>query len=245
MQKEKNPMEFYCFPSKGLLIELVDEQSISRSYKHYYCGIHDAHGVECPNCKKPLLRFLSLDTRDPRLELSDCPFKALPLLFCWTCKIAYDVFSYKILENNSIAIINYRKGLIGNNFPYEDYPDHFREKPIILVPIKEEIQDFLKNLNDKAYSSSKYKKEHRDFFIPQHQIGGEPLMLEPLLAQLKCSQCKKRMPLFASIGNQSSSERGFANNPKVQVLYFYCQRCYIISCFQQCEFYHLNKLINI
>ena len=71
--------------------------------QHDFCGSHEIVGASCPNCNKPLLRILSLYTIDPvlRPELSETP--VIHLLYCWTCSIPYDRFSYKV---NVTAVSN-------------------------------------------------------------------------------------------------------------------------------------------
>jgi hypothetical protein len=53
-------------------------------YEHFFCGVNGIDGAICPNCKKPLLCFLTLDCSDPRIEVP-CP--TVPFLYCWSCKI--------------------------------------------------------------------------------------------------------------------------------------------------------------
>src|SRR5689334_3129472 len=66
-------------------------------FAHYFCGPHDVPGAICPNCSKPLLRLLALDTCDPRLGLEYCPFPVLSLFSCLTCEISMHPFSYQLL----------------------------------------------------------------------------------------------------------------------------------------------------
>src|SRR5262245_13887496 len=68
-------------------------QPFSAGSRHRFCGPNDVHGAACPNCKRPLLLFLHLDTSDDRLELAHWG-GPLPLLFCWKCQVAQAPFYY-------------------------------------------------------------------------------------------------------------------------------------------------------
>ena len=58
-------------------------------FRHRFCGPPRTKGAECPNCRKPLLHFLTIDTTD---AVPETPFQLphfIPLLFCWTCNVAH------------------------------------------------------------------------------------------------------------------------------------------------------------
>jgi hypothetical protein len=66
---------------------LDHDLSASTKFEHWFCGAHDIPGAWCPNCNKPLLRFLDLDALDPRLELPNDGPRHVHLLYCWTCNV--------------------------------------------------------------------------------------------------------------------------------------------------------------
>jgi hypothetical protein len=53
---------------------------------HVFCGRHAIDGATCPTCKRPLLRFASLDTRDERLGVRLRRIETIHLLMCWVCQ---------------------------------------------------------------------------------------------------------------------------------------------------------------
>jgi len=115
---------------------------VSAGFAHIVGGVHS--GDECPNCEKPLLRFLSLDTKDERLFLRNIPVPHLPLLFCWTCEIAQNDFVYRVEQGGTVKLIDYGLGPPAGDFPYEDYPDQFPEHRVDLQAIPERDQDIIR-----------------------------------------------------------------------------------------------------
>lgn len=93
------------FITQGYFLEIVKPQD--DGHRHAFCGPHLIPGAHCPNCDKPLLRFLSLDTCDPRLGLQHCPFPALPLVYCWTCNIAQEPFLYQVNADGGVQLLQY------------------------------------------------------------------------------------------------------------------------------------------
>jgi hypothetical protein len=72
---------------------------------HQFCGPNEIPGGVCPNCEKPLLRLLSLDAKDGRLEFDAAHLPFVHLLYCWACSIPYGNFSYKITENGGVTLL--------------------------------------------------------------------------------------------------------------------------------------------
>jgi len=58
-------------------------------YRHALFGPHRIHGGDCPNCRKPLVHLLTIDTSDPRLGLAHLPLASIPLLYCSRCAISW------------------------------------------------------------------------------------------------------------------------------------------------------------
>ena len=221
-------------PTKGYFVHFGRNAGITLSYRHEFCGPNDLQGASCPNCNKPLLRFLSLDVADPILELEDSPFEALPLLFCWTCNVAQDEFIYKIHADGAIELLHYGKGGIQTNFPYGDYPVFFPGMSVTLEEIPDEDQRIIMALNRDEIDEWEYRQEHSELCVPRHQIGGEPLVVQPLTRTI-CPLCGKVMPLLAVIGDDSGDGRNFTQNEYVQVIYKYCRNCYTVTAHQKCD----------
>ncbi|MDQ2801010.1 MAG: hypothetical protein M3Y13_15360 [Armatimonadota bacterium] len=75
--------DFPADPAQGYFVDYARAADASPDFDHVFCGPHEVDGAWCPNCRKPLLRFLALDTRDNRLRLPNSLGPMLSLLFCW------------------------------------------------------------------------------------------------------------------------------------------------------------------
>lgn len=206
------------------------------SSPHRFCGLPTTPGATCPNCDKPLLEFLSLDTRDERLGLANWSCTHLPLLFCWTCNLSQAPFSYRVFVD-SITIIQCKEGGVVSDFPYEDYPTHFPEARAVLVPVPEAD----------AKTIAKINRDGVDYHAPdarsqmkldelRHQIGGEPRLIQGSPPEpFSCPRCEASMHLFATIADDCLDRRGFTDNCGVQVIYFVCEGCHVVGCRQECD----------
>jgi hypothetical protein len=68
-------------------VDIAADKQLNNKYFHHFCGPNTTPGAWCPNCDKPLLKFMDLDASDPRLEIACDPSFRLPLLYCWTCNL--------------------------------------------------------------------------------------------------------------------------------------------------------------
>ena len=107
---------------------------------HTFGGPHQIAGANCPNCDKPLLRFLSLNTSDARLKLKGAPGTELSLLYCWTCNLAQQSFVYRMTPSDGIEILSFGAGGAVTDFPYPDYPAAFALGSVAFVPVTPEDQ---------------------------------------------------------------------------------------------------------
>jgi hypothetical protein len=196
---------------QGYILDYQPSDDVSGT-GHYFCGPHAVIGASCPNCHKPLLRFLALNTEDRRLNLQDSLAAILSLFFCWTCNVAQKPFFYRILADR-IDLLGYGQGGVVKDFPYDDYPVFF---PGATVTLHEILTNKEKGL------------------ILRHQIGGEPLLIQPL-AVLECPLCGVEMPFLASIADDCLDIRGIAGDDGVQVIYEYCRRCHVVGAYQRCD----------
>jgi len=211
----------------------------SAASHHRFCGAHDLRGAQCPNCKKPLLRFLSLD-------LSQTPFTVettqthLHLLYCWRCKVSQRHFSYRILSADEIHILKYQPGESYDDFPYEDYPDYFPAGTIEFEAVREDEQLILEKINNDDiniyhYEDGRYKYLNK----PHHQIGGMPKLMQVDYWQnwitTLCPCCGGTMPFFAAIADNCLDSRGFTDNAFVEVLYMFCPTCAVFTAFNICD----------
>jgi thiol-disulfide isomerase/thioredoxin len=232
-------MELNSLIKQGYFLKYLRKND-ETEFSHIFCGSHSVEGAWCPNCQKPLLRFLALDTNDPMLGLEKTPFQWLSLFFCWTCEIAQTPFYYCFAANGDVQLLKYGEGGVQLNFPTENYPTYFPQAHFRFKPLTEKEQITIKRLNRDQIDEGKPLHLNR----PEHQIGGEPFLVQKNpdfqtdawgKKTLTCPKCKKLMPFLVAIGEKTRGKQGFSGNEYVQVIFNYCQRDRIICAFQQCE----------
>lgn len=229
-------MKLYTFCEMGYFVDYSSLQNKNEKNIHIFCGKHEVQSAICPNCKKPLLRYLMLDLSDDILEFPKTDLSSLSFFFCWTCNIAQSFFFYKTIDMGEIKILSYEKGGCSNDFPYIDYPLNFPESRALLKQIPNDIQNAISQVNSGKVDEYDFDKETRFFMRPKHQIGGEPYLVQgELTEEIICPECKQNMKLLASFGDDCNDTRGFTGNTYVQVLYFFCSTCSVLCAYQQCD----------
>jgi hypothetical protein len=208
-------------PKRGYLLDFLPTPD---QVQHEFCGIHNIEGGTCPNCKKPLLRLLSLSARDPVLSIDPAKTPVVHLVYCWTCSIPYGQFSYKVNPDESIDLIQvperdeYEFGSAG---PYDGYTGIYPLRKVRLVPAEE-------------LAAMRDENERED---PAHQIGGDPFIANP--EDVTCPLCLRASPLFATIcddaaGNnpwKQEESSTFNGNGGVQMIFHFCRDCGVISAY--------------
>ena len=239
---------------QGFFVELHPSRSKKSRFNHFFCGAHDIPGAFCASCRRPLLRFLSLDTRDSRLPLLHRPLHLIderppdsasdpgpahiPLLFCWTCE--GEPLTYRLFADGAIHVINRAKGKGPRytDFPYSNYPIHFPRKNVVLTRIRPETEDLIHRSNsDELTSGERFNQRFANLLRPRHQVGGEPYLVQGTKRDVHepCGLCSQEMPIIATIGDDSGTKKGFVGNSFVQVLFHYCASCRFMSAYNECD----------
>ena len=221
-------------PKQGYKLGMQPTSSLS--FKHFFCGLPEIKGAISPYTGKPLLRFLSLDTSDPRLELGAIQIPRIELLYSWTCTIAYIDFFYKIYRDR-IEILNLNNEEVYSeadfhDFPYPNYPLSFPKSIIDLIPVDENEKNIVNSINETQ--DLDLRLQYPELSEPYHQIGGEPYFVQKPEV-LSCPECGKDMSFFASIGNNNGHNIGFVDNDYVQVVYQICKDCCIFGVYNICD----------
>ncbi len=206
------------------------------TYDHIFCGLTELIGAISPFTGKPLLRFLSLDTRDPRLELEPLTVARIELLYSLTCRLAYIDFYYK-LTGDRIEILSEISddNVPGSEYtdtPYLNYPLAFPAAYIDLMPADEEEKAIVEAINETQ--DLDLRLQYPGLSEPYHQVGGEPYFVQKPDV-LSCPGCGKEMSFFASIGNYNGQEKGFFDNDYMQVIYQICKACCVIGAYNICD----------
>ena len=214
----------------------------STDHQHYFCGQNYISGAWCPNCNKPLLRLLLIDASDFRLHLEIDTITKVPLLYCWTCSISQNFFSYQIIDDNRVVLISFNEGEPETDFPYNNYPVWFPGASMSLVEIPPDAQNMIYEMNRGLIKYSLARKKYPDLITARHQIGGEPLLMqrnpdyqEDKSQRAICPRCSENAPFLAEVGNDCLDVRGIIGNDYVQILFHLCVKCRVIVAFNQTD----------
>lgn len=228
--------------SRGFRVR-YDKRKTAPRYQHVFCGEHEIPGAHCYVADHPMLRFLSLDTRDPRLGLDLGPIRFVHLLYCWSCdvgNVAYHLSEDGVemlgekefladLRKRRLTLARFRKQLAASSdYPYADYPTAFPRRDARLV----------------AVTSASEARQHRIELgteeaprgvVAHHQVGGLPHLAQGASYVPECEECEKPMAFVAAIADDCVDPRGFVDNSGVQVLYFLCVPCRRIQGTNVCD----------
>jgi hypothetical protein len=210
---------------------------VETEVSHHFCGENDIPGALCPNCNKPLLRLLSLDANDKRLNLDPARHPMVHLLYCWTCSIPYGEFTYKIMDSGGVELLktpprhDYEFGAKG---PYQGFTGKFAGRKVALQPISAEQQE-------KQIAHHRGDSKIDRHLGPAHQVGGYPKIDNP--SKTFCPLCTNEMPLLAAIcddatGNNPNKAVGndtFTSNCGVQMIFNFCRSCSVVSAYHSCD----------
>jgi hypothetical protein len=240
---------------KGYLARYMPYGESKPTYQHRFGGSHQIAGAECPLCKASLVRYLELDTSDPRLRLQGLGINRLPLLFCPRCPLAIETeFAYRLVAHDQIQIVQYTsletltKYDLGD-YPAPDYPDFYPERWASLLPMPDELQ-LLFRLFNRGYIDDEPKEfvpEWHYELYPHHQVGGEPLVVIRFSGyehgwRIVCPLCGETMPFLACIGNEyidtvptdGATEGGFHQGMMYgELLFHLCGQCKVVSAYYQ------------
>ncbi|MCP3933362.1 MAG: hypothetical protein GY705_30200 [Bacteroidetes bacterium] len=229
---------------KGFALDFsnVDE------FVHYYGGEHSIEDAECPNCNKPLILHLTLDTSDTRLNISNKIFSKMPLVYCMRCSLSWYDFQYQILSNEKVRLIQYYEGeTVQDDWDEEIGVESFPKIKFGLKPVPKDVESLYDKLNSGAELTEDEESEIAKFTdkyaIPEvggypivdisNQIGGRAFLCQQLDDPV-CPGCEKDMYFIASLTNDKRNSLKITFNG-VQIVYFYCPDCYLVHVQHSCD----------
>jgi len=201
-------------------------------------GRCSSNGAISPNTGLPLTQFACVRLNPESFCIPGWPMPEIHFLYSWKCRIHEGDFSYRYV-NGDLEVVEFCKG-VGDSegFPYDDYPVQFDEIRLQLQRMTKEDQSIIIELNDPDCDPDlKYDNERAsDLSEPMHQFGGMPYLISPEETSKDCVICGCEMFLTASIGNNShSNNEGFSGNDFVQVVYWTCPECHVVSARNFCD----------
>lgn len=257
-------MPFTQVPRQGYFVEFSDAPG-SDGFRHTVGGKNELQGAVCLPCKRPLLLMMSLDTRDPRLEikltqgrlemriseggeigaaaqpytsrLEERTFHDVPLLYCWSCG---DHLDYRLNPAGGVDVLDQSAfhNAPGLCLPYEPYPRSFPSKHIGLEAVPSHVQEIIRKQNAGTLDKeARWTPGVREALSLRHQIGGEPWFLQRdcLEGDWKCSLCRGDMPFLASVADETGSKKTFHHGAYVQVVFHYCAACQVVNAYHECS----------
>ena len=205
-----------------------------------FCGVNEIVGAECPNCGRGLVRVMSLDAKDSRLNLDLERHPVVHLLYCWTCGIPFEEFAYRVNGDGSVELLRVAGRMpgveLGAAGPYRGYTGVFAARRVSLEALSAEGQEKLK-----ARFAGEKVEDPGGLLGLHHQVGGYPVILNPQLRF--CPVCEEEMPVLASICNEAAGndpvgvpdEETFVGNCGVQMVFCFCRKCSVVSAYHSSD----------
>jgi len=217
------------------------------SFGHSFGGGQNYRGTRPRKTKGAVHLLFRFNLRDPAAPIRWNGPKWLPLFYCFQ----YDgcPIGYKVISNWQIEILELDYSRYTKDFPYQDYPEYFREVPVSLKPIRYEEQRaevFANHLRQHGVYKGVLKG--RDEAIVESvgleftKIGG----LHDLLQDLTSTKCPDRqcanhksafgMQVFATIWNEplKGIDIWQSQGEPILIVYQICTRCGAIYALNQC-----------
>jgi hypothetical protein len=206
---------------------------------HEFCGPNEIENARCPNCPRPLLRILSLSGTDPRLNLDPSKTPAVHLLYCWTCSIPFGIFSYRILRDGGVQLLQVPEThayAFGPDGPYDGYTGHFPLKKVGLTRLRQDEQRGQRAAQRDLDSALEL------LLRQEHQIGGFPVIANS--QEMICPVCSHTSPLLAAISDSASGasvgspvpvQETFTSNCGVQIVFHFCRGCSVVLAYHSCD----------
>ena len=213
------------------------------TYQHHIGGRTEMHGAQCPNCRKPLMLYLSLDTTDARLGLQGIGVDVLRLFACLRCALTWHGFAYTILDENSVKLVEYHVGQTTWDDWYEDVGvDMISHRPIVLESIPARVIELYERLNDEQTLTESEEMEIAQVTnsFADKEAGGYPVVdvvnqvggttfLPQLLDAPHCRRCAEQGNdhqtfFLASLTNDAKQGLKIAHDG-TQLVFFLCPVC--------------------
>lgn len=225
-----------CAPERGYLLTFAEDSALG---PHRMAGVNSIPGAGCPNCNKPLLRLLTLDTSQLPFRLIPSPPPFIHLLYCWTCAIPYAPLVYRLDAEGGVELLDYRKeceGAFGIEGPYDGYTGEFREVRVGLRGLTDEQEE--QALIVRAGGECPPGEWYLDSML--HQIGGFPKIYNE--QEPDCLVCGQPAPFLATIcdnsegqDTQEDQQKTFTGNSGVQMVFHYCGPCRVVTAYHSCD----------
>jgi hypothetical protein len=195
-------------------------------------GSCELAGAISPNTGLPLTQHAAARMNTQEFFVPDFDETMLHFLYSWKCNISKGDFTYQYIGGR-LEILDFVEGQDDfEGFPYENYSILFPAVKFDLRPVSDGDRLLISILNDpEGDNGFKFESERAsELSVPAHQFGGLPFLLRSDMDNRCCAVCGREMLLTAAIGNKCfSNDDGFFGNDFVQLVYFTCGPCKVIT----------------
>lgn len=220
-------------------------------FAHRVGGSSDWFGADCPNCAKPFICFLTLDTADPVLPLQDSPYRRLPILTCPRCNVWYGGLTYRVFDDGLIQLIRADQGAskdAADQWDDDIGRDELDRAPVSLTPLPKRFEKLQTRLyaDGRSSLSTKQQIEYNSvaarfaggdpagdiFPMLFNQVGGRPHLPQGAYDE-ECT-CGRAMSPLALLCNHKSSGFQIAGSDDVHLISWFCPPCHHVSVTHKC-----------
>ncbi len=228
----------------GMARVVVGESS---NFRHRFGGMPTYNGIVPPRNSQPLHLLYTFDTNDPLFPVSIPGIRYLPLFYCFPYN-AGDL-GYRMISEDQIEILHLTPKRTEPNFPYPNYPDHFSETSVKLVPITyEEHKTLVHYLTYEQHFLKSFLSETDRNFIKENaypftQLGGIQRMWQGI-PEINCpnKRCENHklgvsQEVFAVVWNQPVPDVFLwseDSDDEIQIIFQICTNCQAISVCNRC-----------
>ena len=234
------------------VVEGVDEQ-----FRHRFGGLENHTGTTPSGCEIPLHLLYTFDTTDPAFPLQIPGIRYLPLYYSFPYNAG--ACGYQVKSETEIEVLYMETKTVERDFPYENYPAAFPERPVRLLPISYEQHKtlvFYLEADAPALSDDDRRLILEEFKYPFTQLGGIHRMWQGIPdAACPNPSCHNHrfscfMEVFAVIWNQPHKGVFLWETPPVkkyrwekdagddfcdtQVIFQICPKCFAIHACNRC-----------
>lgn len=223
--------------------------NVDGPFRHRFGGTPTHRGIKPRGSSQPLHLLYSFDTKDPLFPVRVRGVRHLPLYYCFPYNAG--ALGYRVVSDDEIKILYMETKRVEPDFPYENFPNEFPEKPVSLVPISYEEhktlvyylawEDYRLDKKDLSEPDKTFIKESG---YPFTQLGGIQRMWQDV-PQAPCPDktCENHrynffLEVFAVVWNQPIPNLYLWTKKRdeweVQIIYQICPKCRAIYVCNRC-----------
>jgi hypothetical protein len=155
---------------------------------HWQGGVAYHRNAISPITKRPFTLLWDINCKDPRFRGAFGTIERIPLYYEWPCCAS---FSYKVVSQDEIELIQFSGNYQGDDFPYPEFKDSFERCPIDLELIPPDVEEILMRLESRDIPEAWMEKENiakaqlwlgrkiqSTLDLGRQQFGGVPSMTQ-------------------------------------------------------------------